>query len=60
MGEMTGINFWDRVLSAAEISKLAESCEGDFKGNLFNMASLGNSSLRGAVQSVDLTCEPSD
>lgn len=60
IGEMTGINFWDRVLGAAEISKLAESCEGDFKGNLLHMAVLGTGSLRGGVQSVDLTCEPSD
>ena len=60
IGEMTGISFWDRVLSAAEISKLAESCEGNFKGNLLHMAFLGKGSLRGGVQSVDLRCEPSD
>ena len=60
VGEMTGINFWDRVLSAAEISKLSKSCEGDFKGNLLHMAFLGKSSLKGGVQSIDSTCEPSD
>ena len=53
-GEMTSINLWDRALTDAEISKLAQSCSAG-KGNLVSMA---DTNIIGVVQQITLTCNP--
>lgn len=39
IGEMAGINVWDRVLSAQEIFELSKSCSAG-KGNIVSMVDL--------------------
>lgn len=39
VGEMVGINVWDRVLSEAEISEMSKSCTSG-KGNIVSMVDL--------------------
>ena len=56
-GEMTGINMWDRVLSDADISKLAESCSAG-EGNVLSMADLGEDKIRGDAKMIRCDCEP--
>ena len=56
-GEMTGINIWDHVLSAADISKLAESCSAG-EGNVKSMADLGEDKLRGDAKMIRCDCQP--
>ena len=56
-GEMTGINMWDRVLSAADISKLAESCSAG-KGNIKSMADLREDIFRGDAEMIRCDCGP--
>ena len=54
---MTGINIWDHVKSAADISKFAKSCSAG-KGNVVSMANLGKNQIRGGVQMTPSTCKP--
>ena len=57
-GEMTGINIWDHVLSAADISKLAESCSAG-EGNVISMADLADEDkLRGEAKMIRCDCKP--
>ena len=39
VGEMAGINVWDRVLSEAELSEMSKSCTSG-KGNIVSMVEL--------------------
>ena len=57
-GELTGINVWDRVLSAADISELAGSCSAG-EGNIKSMADLADEDkLRGDAEMIRSDCEP--
>ena len=54
---MTGINIWDYVKSAEDISNFAKSCSAG-KGNVVSMANLGKKKIRGGVQMIPSTCKP--
>ena len=52
VGEMAGINVWDRVLSEAEISEMSKSCTSG-KGNIVSMADL---KVIGGVKKIPASC----
>lgn len=52
VGEMAGINFWDRKLSDAEISEMSKSCTSG-KGNIFSMVDL---KVMGGVKKIPASC----
>ena len=52
VGEMAGINVWDRVLSEAEISEISKSCTSG-KGNIVSMVEL---KIMGRVKKIPVSC----
>ena len=52
VGEMAGINVWDRVLSEAEISEMSKSCTSG-KGNIVSMVGL---KIMGGVKKIPVSC----
>ena len=52
VGEMAGINVWDRVLSEAEISEMSKSCTSG-KGNIVSMVDL---KVMGGVKKIPASC----
>ena len=52
MGEMAGINVWDRALSSQEISEISLSCASK-KGNIVTMADLN---VIGGLRKILFSC----
>ena len=52
VGEMAGINVWDRALSDQEILEISKSCTAG-KGNVISMDNL---KVMGGVQKIPVSC----
>ena len=52
VGEMAGINVWDRALSDQEILEMSKSCTAG-KGNVISMDNL---KVMGGVQKIPVSC----
>ena len=54
IGEMTGVNIWNRVLDDQEIAALSNSCLAG-EGDVFKWSDFKNHT-RGGVQLINATC----
>ena len=52
IGEMAGINVWDRALSSQEIAEISRSCTAK-KGNIITMADLN---VMGGLRKILFSC----
>ena len=54
VGEMTGVNFWNRVIDQNEIASMSKSCRGG-EGNVYKWSDF-KSHIIGGVHLVSLSC----
>ena len=53
VGNLSGVNVWDHVISAHNISRMSAACTPEREGNVISWFDLENSDVRGNVTIIE-------
>ena len=57
IGEMTGVNIWNRVIGEGGIQSMSRSCLARV-GNVFQWLNFTEPHIRGTVKIIESSCKP--